>query len=692
MHILKTVQTASLAVIYFENDHQGVEWVIVPRDDESNISLPSRRKTDSLIQVKLVGDDYPKGFVTGSTMRNGESVQNLRFDHFEIAEDENNVIISTYLQDSSHASYIHWAAIGKQKPVVETKVSVIADKHIAVAIEMLSSISLSCLSPLKNGTSTGALSLTRFRSKWAMEGRPETESIETMQLEPSWKPSGVGLVKFGVLGSMPTRGWLPELYVSDNCNKRTWGVQLTAPSSWEMEAYRLDTDLCLAGGIADRDFGHWLKKLNPGEKYTTPIARCAVVVGDWQSCVAVLVNSSYRSQQDTEKSLPIQYNDFCMSWGEQQEDKLRAQLRPAQDLGVKYFVIDAGWYGERGKPWGIDIGDWKVSHDRFPSGLDTLCRTIRERGMIPGIWFEIENVGRAAAAFNQTDHLLQRDGMPLTVGDRRFWRMTDPWVWQYLDTRVLSFLKEHQFGYLKIDYNENFGIGADGHESLGETTRTQIEGTLAYIDHLHREMPDLIIENCASGGHRLTPAYTQRTSLSSFSDDHEAPSLPIIAANVQLHVSPDVELIWAVLHVGDSLQRIDYSLAAAMMGRVCLSGDLSQLTSRQLTEIKRGLVFYQRLKPIIQQGVSRRLTPTSFSYEAPSGVQALLREDVAKMHKVLYLHGFANPSPVQFLVGQNFQISEIFGDIPAISLNSGQLTCNFTSPFSAAVVLLKRRR
>ena len=76
-----------------------------------------------------------------------------------------------------------------------------------------------------------------------------------------------------------------------------------------------------------------------------------------------------------------------------------------------------------------------------------------------------------AAAFNETDHVLKRDGYPVTVGARRFWDLRQKWVWDYLDKKVLGLLKECQMGYLKVDYNENIGQGVDGEESYGENLR-----------------------------------------------------------------------------------------------------------------------------------------------------------------------------------------------------------------------------
>ena len=66
--------------------------------------------------------------------------------------------------------------------------------------------------------------------------------------------------------------------------------------------------------------------------------------------------------------------------------------------GFEYFVIDCGWYKADGVPWDISMGDYVPSRTLFAEGLEKTTEAIREAGMKPGIWFEIENIGPAADA------------------------------------------------------------------------------------------------------------------------------------------------------------------------------------------------------------------------------------------------------------------------------------------------------
>jgi alpha-galactosidase len=122
-------------------------------------------------------------------------------------------------------------------------------------------------------------------------------------------------------------------------------------------------------------------------------------------------------------------------------------------------VIDCGWYKEPGIPWDLSMGDYNVSKELFPDGLEKTVDAIKAKGMKPGIWFEIENLGMAAKAYQNEAHLLKRDGVTLTTTMKRFWDMRDPWVIDYLKKKVIGTLKKYRFEYIKIDYNDTIGIG-----------------------------------------------------------------------------------------------------------------------------------------------------------------------------------------------------------------------------------------
>lgn len=321
------------------------------------------------------------------------------------------------------------------------------------------------------------------------------------------------------------------------------------------------------------------------------------------------------------------------------------------------MVIDSGWYG-RGD-WWESVGDWEVNEDRFPGGMKPAADYIRSRGMIPGLWFEPEAVASGCRYYNDPTHLLKKHGVPLTVGGRRFWDMEDPWVRDYLGEKVIRLLRDCGFGYVKIDYNDSAGVGVDGAESRGEGLRRKVEASREFFRRLAWEIPGLIIENCSSGGHRLTPAFMELSSQGSFSDAHETAAIPIIAANLHRAVRPEQCQIWAVLRAGDSDERLFYTLSAAFLGRMCLSGDVLELDEHRWAIVDRAIAFYYKAAEIIKNGRTVRLERDGSGYNDPRGSQIVVR--AYKNRALVVVHRFRDSAMPEGFLPENVRVVDTFG-------------------------------
>ena len=125
-----------------------------------------------------------------------------------------------------------------------------------VTLLLLSSFSLEQISPYLPGDGAGDLMVHRLQSRWSQEGRLLSQSVEELQLEPSWGLGAVRCERFGQVGSMPVNHYFPFLALEDTKNHVYSGERsLGHPASWQMEIYRMDENLAISGGLADRDFG-----------------------------------------------------------------------------------------------------------------------------------------------------------------------------------------------------------------------------------------------------------------------------------------------------------------------------------------------------------------------------------------------------------------------------------------------------
>jgi alpha-galactosidase len=601
------------------------------------------RPVESLLQFKLVGDPYPGAFAQGHTMRNSESLKRFKLAGQQVIERDDTTIIETKLASEDGLVVIHRLSWKEGDGAFIVSSGFANGSNRVVALEMLASFSLAGISPFHEADAPGRLKVHRFRSAWSAEGRHECRSIEELHLERSWSGASAFSERFGQLGTMPVRRWFPFVAVEDAGSGVFWGAQLAWAGSWQMEVYRQHDDVAISGGLADREFGHWMKTLQPGEALESPATTIACVEGtldDLCDRLTAMQDAAVNLQPEVEQDLPVVFNEWCTTWGDPSHQNLCEIADRLKGSGVRYLVIDAGWYKGADTDWSSGHGDWNPSEMLFPNGLKATADAIRERGLIPGLWFEMETVGSQSAAFKVGKHFIMRDGIPVTVRERRFWDLNDPVALDYLGEKVIDLLESCGFGYLKVDYNETAGLGCDHPDSQGEGLRRQIEGSYGFFDKIRERLPDLVIENCSSGGHRLEPSMLARTAMSSFSDAHELVEIPLIAANLHRLLLPRQNQIWAVLHPHDSLQRIQYSLAATFLGRMCLSGGIAKLSGESWQLVLEMIALYQKSAPVIKYGTSRRFGEIGESWRHPQGWQAVVRtsEDQA----LVVLHTFAD--------------------------------------------------
>lgn len=652
--IIRSYKLGDMNAIYVLNpENRNPELVLLPEGIEYQEREREKPYSDSLVQVKIAGDVYMGGYAGGRTLRQSKTVEGFVYDSQTMEVNEDSIRICTTLRDDRKYKLEHYLVYRKGEKAVRSYSAFINEGRETATLELLSSFSLGKISPLMEGDGHDTIKLHRIRSVWSMEGRLETQTLEDLQLEPSWGGHAVRTERFGQCGSMPVNGFFPCLVMEDSKNNLFWGAQIAHNASWQMEVYRRGDDVQISGGLADREFGHWMKEIKPGECFLTPKAILSVCKSEDKEVIFQRMTTALEKDVDaapeSEQSLPIVFNEYCTTWGSPSHENISEIIDAIKGRGFEYFIIDCGWYRQEGIPWDIAMGDYEISGELFPEGLKKTVDLINANGMKAGIWFEIDNVGCRAKAYEMTDHLLKRDGYPLTTTMRRFWDMRQPWVQNYLREKVIGTLKEYGFEYMKMDYNDTIGIGCDGAESLGEGLRQNMEASLDFIHEVKEKIPGIILENCSSGGHKLEPLMMSESSMASFSDAHECKEIPVIAANLHRVILPRQSQIWAVIRETDSLKRIAYSIAVTFLGRMCLSGDVCRLNEAQWKVIDDGIAFYKRVAPIIKKGFTSFYGTPLTSWRNLNGWQGIWRE--AEDGKAMAVfHGFEKCAGVEMRI------------------------------------------
>ena len=684
MKKLAEYSLGDMALIYTVDESQHVGMTLTPWEMRSSVDL-KQCAVDPLVQMYLRGDPLPNSYANGHTMTWSGTTARLQYETQRVDKD----IIETVLTDGRGIRVIHRVMWHTGCEALRVSTSVENAASAPVILEMLSSINLSGMTPFAPDDASGCLILHRARSMWSAEGRFTSETLESLQMERSWTGHAARVLRFGQVGSMPVRGWFPFVALEDSAHQVTWAMQLACPSSWQMELRRKDDAVSLTAGLADYDFGHWARTIQPGECFDSPEAYVTVGTGPAEEVAQRLLSIHRENWVGRDSVLPVVFNEYCTTWGCPSHENMVRLTEALKGHDIDYVVMDAGWYGREDCGWSDCGGDWIPNTALFPLGLKGTTDVIHAAGFKAGIWFEPETCAPRSAVHNCKEMLLTRNGSVIDTDGRRFLDLRTPEARDHLQKSMIDQLRDCGFDYVKVDYNDCIGVGCDSPDGLGEGLRQNQQETLRLFRGMQEQLPGLMLENCASGGHRLEPSLLSASWLSSFSDAHEQPEIPVIAAALHRLVLPGQSLIWSVLRPGDSLRRITYSLAATLLGVMCLSGDVYSLNTEQWAKVDEGIRFYRSVQHIIRDGVSRITAELGESWHHPVGWQAVIRTLGNETLIVLHTFGGSLPEQVTLDIPVSKEIVSVLeGDKHAMTLKEGKLTVQLSDNFDAVAVLL----
>ena len=647
-------------------------------------------ETEPMVQIARTGNSPRRDFSAGATLYDSSTAFSFRPVDQKMTEDGEKREIVTLLEnpDGLRARHILTQRKGYAAAELRTEIENAGED---VTLELASSFAISALTPFEEENDPEMLVLHCLRSNWSGEGRKESVPVARYQFEDSWSSLGVRIHRIGSVGSMPARGYIPFMALEDVKNGVTWAVQPEAPDSWQIEALHRYGGITLTGGHADYLFGHWRKRLKKGERFCTRTAYFTCVEGDLTKACAALTRyheTRYRFPE-SESSLPVVYNEYLCSWGNPTMENVRGQLELARRLGAEYFVIDAGWFGEDKDG---DLGDWAVNRKKFPGGLKEFSRAFRAAGFkAGGVWSEFESVTARAEVSRNTDWLLKEDGVVIDHDGRMFFDFRKAQVTDYLRKKVIDALNESGLNYIKIDYNENIGLGADGAESPGEGLRAHVEEVVRFFRALREEVPGLVMEICSSGGMRHDPVFLTLGSMVSFSDAHENADGAVVAIDLHRVMQPRTMQIWASILPEQSPDEVYFTMIKAMVGRICLSGKLLSVSEEVLGIVRAGVEYYFGIRDIVRDGETVLIdTDEIRSLRHPKGVARLARKSADGRRLLCYAFAYGVPERTVSFPAEGYVLRSSYGNAAAECDGREAKLVLGGKPLSAGVMLLER--
>lgn len=560
-------------------------------------------------EIHCTGQDQDEHH--GTRFTGGNPGKRLVFEDMrEICKDGKRTVVLSYADPVLGLHVESYYALMSGVPVIRRWVSVKNTGEKAVGIEHV-------FSAVVNGIGIGGkldwvdkMRLHLPYSSWCAEGQWKSGRLSEFGLHRVNYTgiAGTGCVSAFQTGSWSSVGALPMAVLEDEELNVSWFWQIEHNGSWYWEIGNSPKEgLYLSAGGPNEARNHWWKNLQPGESFETVPVAIGVVEGKFGEAISALTayrRSACLRPHANNRLLPVVFNDYmhCLN-ADPSTGKELPLIKAAAELGCEYYVIDAGWYSNLGENWWPTVGSWQPSPDRFPGGLQELIDDIRRRGMIPGLWLEIEVVGVQGPLKGKPDSwFMMRHGKRVIDHGRFLLDFRNPEVRKYADQVFGRLVGDYGIGYIKNDYNVTTGVGTEtDSDSFGDGLLQHNRAFLSWLDSVAGKYPDLVMENCASGGMRMDYASLSRCQLQGVSDQTYYKAVPSIVSGSMAACLPEQLAVWSYPLRGGDEEEVIFNMVNSMLARVYLSGRIDELAPGRLAYIRQALEVYRTYRREIPQ-------------------------------------------------------------------------------------------
>jgi alpha-galactosidase len=184
----------------------------------------------------------------------------------------------------------------------------------------------------------------------------------------------------------------------------------------------------------------------------------------------------------------------------------RPAVQAAAAAGLEYFCVDGGWFlgGFRS-----GIGNWSEGDpEKFPNGIAPFADYVRECGMQYGTWFEPEWAHKDSEIFRAHPDWFWLSPPSYLPWQSEFHLMNFGMheVQEWWLQRFIEAYEKWGMRWVRWDFNGTPRPNWEHDVPVGEIGWRQIEhvqGLYRTLDRIMEACPDLLIEQCAMGGHRI---------------------------------------------------------------------------------------------------------------------------------------------------------------------------------------------
>lgn len=528
---------------------------------------------------------------------------------------------------------------------------------------------------------------------------------------------GPGAHKFVSSAGRSTNDYPPWFCLHNRDNGERYLAQLAYSGNWEMSFDRqplraderfTEKDLNVNLGM-QFDFAGALK-LDPVESFQLP----AVAFTSSGSGLDEAANQMHRYQRsyafarNPANDPPlVQFNSWYPFPGKMTVEEMKRCAELAAKMGAEVFVLDAGWYNK--KNWSTELGDYQADPVAFPKGIQELADYVRHLGMKFGIWVEIENVGIDSQIFrDHPDWCLKYNGAPIRRDERLQLDFSKPEVRQWARSVIDRLVHEYGIEWLKIDYNIEIGNAFDPPASdlrRGDALYRQVVDYYSWLDEVRGAFPDLIIENCASGGLRFDSGIMAHTNTTWLSDEVRPRQSLQLAYGCTLEFTPAVCNHWMVgdtiegkVLPADSPHWWDFMFRVPMNGQFGISSQVFDWPPDLLRHAADNVARYKQIREVISNGDVYHLTQQP-DHNSPVGWMAIQYITRRGEKSVLLAYRMVDDDPVQMFQlrgldpNANYHVSgdqQPPQDMTGDALMNKGISVALKEPWSATIIELQQ--
>jgi len=314
------------------------------------------------------------------------------------------------------------------------------------------------------------------------------------------------------------------------------------------------------------------------------------------------------------KTRPIVLNTWEAVYFDLTHEKIMGMARKAAEAGVEMLVVDDGWFGHRNAD-NSSLGDWYTDLSKLPGDLDALAKDVNALGLQLGIWVEPEMISPDSDLYRaHPDWCIHVEGrVPYQWRNQLVLDLSREEVCDYIVERMTAILSSANISYVKWDHNRrltDWGSCTLPAHRQDELPHRYVLGLYSILKRITERFPDVLFENCASGGARMDPAMMSFFPQTWISDDSDGAARLKIQYGTSLCYPPVMSTAHVSAVPNHQLGRItplDFRKDVAFAFNFGYELDLTKMTGEELAAVRQQTDSYKELRELIQTGDFYRL-------------------------------------------------------------------------------------